>query len=73
MQVCEQQLLFTGGQKLLTDAELASMPRIIDKPFCHPGPEMDNWYLVDSIVQKVQLKGEKKPYFVVRWVGYEDQ
>ncbi len=64
------------GFRFLSNEELLSIPRKINKPFCHPGPErkcdLYHWYLADSIVQEVHLKGETFPNFVVRWVGYED-
>lgn len=46
-------------------------------PFCRPGPlkrdEFYDWYLVDSIVQEVFLKSHTYPFYVIRWLGYEDE
>lgn len=65
------------GSQFLSNEELSAIPRKIDKPFCHPGPEriceLYHWYLADSIVQEVNLKCDNYPHFVVRWVGYEDK
>lgn len=66
-----------AGNKFKTLEELSMIPRKYDKPFCRPGPlkreEWYDWYLVDSIVQEVYLKSAPTPFFVVRWVGYEDE
>ncbi len=46
--------------RFLTTDKLNKIPRKISKPFCHPGPEkkceLYDWYLADSIVQKVYVK-----------------
>ncbi len=64
------------GQKFTTLGELSLIPRKYNVAFCRPGPvrreEKYHWYLVDSIVQQVNVKTIRYPYFVVRWVGYED-
>lgn len=65
------------GYRFFTIEELSKIKRKINKPFCHPGPEKlcgtYHWYLADSIVQKVMLKNDHFPHYVVRWVGYEDK
>ncbi|XP_037049616.1 uncharacterized protein LOC119083909 [Bradysia coprophila] len=62
--------------KFLSSDELAKIPRQSKKPFCRPGAEKkedgDEWFLIDSIVQMVDVKKEAEPFFVVRWLGYED-
>lgn len=48
-------------------------------PFCHPGPvrdenmEIGSWYYADSIVQEVKFVDISETFYVVRWIGYEDE
>ncbi|XP_037037938.1 uncharacterized protein LOC119075575 [Bradysia coprophila] len=58
---------------------LAEIPRCHGRfPVCHPGPVVDtvsgteDWYYADYIVQEVKLVGRIQPYYIVRWIGYED-
>lgn len=66
---------FAEDATFLGMEELSKIPRKFDFPFCHPGPEhtdeTGDWFLVDSIVQKVTVRNEDR--FVVRWIGYEDE
>lgn len=67
-------------EEFLTVTQLVSVPRRHGKfPYCHPGPVVDtisktrDWFYADSIVQEVKLMQQKKPSYVVRWIGYEDE
>lgn len=66
---------FAEDATFLGMEELSKIPRKFDYPFCHPGPEhtdeMGDWFLADSIVEKVTVRNEDR--FVVRWIGYEDE
>lgn len=69
-----------SGQNFSTPVELAKIPRRHGKfPFCHPGPVADtvsgsrDWFYADSIVQDLKLMQRNESYYVVRWVGYEDE
>jgi len=66
------------GYLFKTTDELAVIPRRHPKfQFCHPGPQQDeatrDWYYADSVVQEVKLRSTQTTYYVVRWVGYEDE
>lgn len=68
------------GMDFLRDEDLALLKR--RHPgfgFCHPGPVsdtvtgvFDEWYYADSVVQEVKLLHQTTPFYVVRWVGFED-
>lgn len=67
------------GVELLSPNDLAATKRWHPGfPFCHPGPVTDtvsgtdDWFYADSIVQEVRLLNQAKPFYVVRWIGYED-
>lgn len=65
------------GYKFLTIEEVSAIDRRINLPFCRPGPEEANklyeWFRADSIVQEVRFKSSTFPFYVVRWVGYEEK
>lgn len=60
-------------------AEMKKEKRNWSFPFCHPGPMFDSetktngWYYPDKISQKVHLLNDNSSYYIVRWVGFEDE
>lgn len=72
--------LLKPGQTFKTLVELKEIPRRHTRfSFCRPGPVVDvvsgsnHWYYADSIIQKIEIVGTKISYYVVRWIGYEDE